>query len=62
LRHDLQTQVGAGIDMYMNMFKFAIEFKMSYGMLNLLKNEDNLYTNSINHLNSKIFHLSFLFE
>jgi hypothetical protein len=62
LRHDLQTQVGAGIDMYMNMFKFAIEFKMSYGMLNLLKNEDNLYTNSIDHLNSKIFHLSFLFE
>ena len=62
LRHDLQTQVGVGVDMYMNLFKFAIEFKMSYGMLNLLKNEDNLYTNSIDHLNSKIFHLSFLFE
>lgn len=62
LRHDLQAQVGAGIDMYMNMFKFAIEFKMSYGMLNLLKNEDNLYTNSVGNLNSKIIHLSFLFE
>lgn len=62
LRHDFQTQVGVGLDMYMNLFKFAIEFKMSYGMLNLLKNEDNIYTNSIDHLNSKIFHLSFLFE
>lgn len=62
LRSDVQAQAGAGIDMYMDMFKFSIEFKMSYGMLNLLKNEDNLYTNSIDHLKSKIFHLSFLFE
>jgi len=62
LRSDVQTQIGAGIDMYMNMFKFAIEFKMSYGMLNLLKNDDNVYTNSIDHLNAKVFHLSFLFE
>jgi hypothetical protein len=62
LRTDLQSQVGAGIDMYMNMFKFSIEFKMSYGMLNLLKNDDNVYTNSIDHLKAKIFHLSFLFE
>ncbi|NLE64124.1 MAG: PorT family protein [Bacteroidales bacterium] len=62
LRSDVQTQVGAGIDMYMNMFKFAIEFKMSYGMLNLLKNDDNVYTNSIDHLKAKVFHLSFLFE
>jgi len=62
LRSDVQAQVGAGIDMYMDMFKFAIEFKMSYGMLNLLKNDNNIYTNSIDHLNSKIFHLCFLFE
>jgi len=62
LRSDVQAQVGTGIDMYMNLFKFSIELKMSYGMLNLLKNEDNFYTNSINYLHSKIFHLSFLFE
>ncbi|NLJ81791.1 MAG: PorT family protein [Bacteroidales bacterium] len=62
LRSDVQAQAGAGIDMYMNLFKFAIEFKMSYGMLNLLKKEDNVYTNSIDYLRSKVFHLSFLFE
>ncbi len=62
LRSDVQAQIGSGIDMYMNLFKFSIEFKMSYGILNLLKNEDNFYTNSIDHLRSKIFHLSFLFE
>jgi hypothetical protein len=62
LRSDVQAQVGAGIDMYMNMFKFAIEFKMSYGILNLLKKENNVYNSSIDHLNSKVFHLSFLFE
>lgn len=62
LRSDVQAQVGAGIDMYMNLFKLSVEFKMSYGILNLLKKEDNVYTNSIDYLRSKVFHLSLLFE
>ncbi len=59
---DLQAQVGVGIDFYLQYFKFAIEAKMSYGTLNLLKNEDNMFTNSIQSLRSKTFHISFLFE
>jgi hypothetical protein len=59
---DLQAQVGVGIDFYLQYFKFAIEAKMSYGTLNLLKNENNILTNSVQSLRSKSFHLSFLFE
>jgi len=59
---DLQAQVGVGLDFYLEFFKFAIEAKMSYGTLNLLKNENNMMTNSILNLRSKTFHISFLFE
>jgi hypothetical protein len=59
---DIQAQIGVGIDFYLQYFKFAIEAKMSYGTLNLLKNENNILSNSVQSLRSKTFHLSFLFE
>ena len=59
---DLQAQVGIGLDFYLEFFKFAIEAKMSYGTLNLLKNENNMMTNSVESLRSKTFHITFLFE
>ena len=59
---DLQAQVGVGLDFYLEFFKFAIEAKMSYGTISLLKNENNIWTNSVQSLRSKTFHISFLFE
>lgn len=59
---DVQAQVGVGMDFYLEFFKFSIEAKMSYGMLDLIKKEDNRYTNSVKYLRSKTFHISFLFE
>ena len=59
---DLQAQVGVGIDFYLEFFKFAIEAKMSYGMLDMLKHENTMHANSIKYLRSKTFHISFLFE
>lgn len=61
-RMDFQVQTGVGIDFYANLFKFSIEAKMSYGIANLLKDEGNVYTNSIDYLRGKIFHISILFE
>lgn len=61
-RNEFQTQAGVGMDFYANMFKFSIEAKMSYGLNDMLKHEDNVYTNSTEYLKSKIFHLSILFE
>lgn len=54
--------LGAGSDIYMNWFKFGIELSMSYGMRDMLLRENNLYTNSIESLRSKIFMLTFTFE
>jgi hypothetical protein len=59
---DLQAQVGVGLDFYLEFFKFSIETKMSYGTLNLLKNENTIWTNSVKDLRSKTFHITFLFE
>ena len=59
---DVQAQVGVGMDFYLEFFKFSIEAKMSYGMLDLMIKETSMYSNSIQYLRSKTFHISFLFE
>jgi hypothetical protein len=61
-RHDLMGEIGTGFDFYTEYFKFGIELKMSYGFLDLLKREDNIYTNPVKRLGSKVFQLSFTFE
>ncbi len=61
-RSEFQAQAGVGMDFYANLFKFSIEAKMSYGLNDLLKHEDNVYTNSVEYLRGKIFHISILFE
>ncbi len=61
-QNDMLYQVGVGFDFYLEYFKFSTELKMMYGMRDLLKRDNSLYTNSIERLNSKIFQLSFLFE
>lgn len=61
-KHDLMGEVGVGVDFYTNYFKFGTEIRMGYGFFNLIKQEGNFYTNSIERLNSKIFLLSFTFE
>ncbi len=61
-KSDLLGEVGVGCDFYTAYFKFGIEIKMSYGFNDILEREDNLYTDSIKELRSKMFQLSFTFE
>lgn len=61
-RHDFQGQAGIGFDLYFNYFKFTTEFKMSFGFIDLLKHEDNMFASSIHSLKSKIMQISFIFE
>ncbi len=61
-KHDIMGQIGVGFDFYTNYFKFGTEISMGYGVNNMIKHEGNLYTDSIERLNSKIFLLSFTFE
>lgn len=61
-QHDIQAEFGTGFDFFLPYFKFGIELKMSYGIPHLLKEENNIYTNPIQRLGSKIFLVSFTFE
>jgi len=61
-RSDIAFEAGVGFDFYYNWFKMGIELRMSYGTKNLLKSEDNIYTDPIESIHSKIFQLIFTFE
>lgn len=60
--NDFQGIAGVGFDFYCTYFKFTTELKMSFGFINLLKQEDNLYASSVTSLKSKILQISFIFE
>lgn len=60
--NDFQAQAGVGFDFYLTYFKFSAEFKMSFGLNNILKTEPNLYATSVTSLKSRIIQISFLFE
>ncbi len=62
LANDIYGELGVGFDFYFEWFKFGTELKMSYGVLDILKRERNIYTDGIDKLRSKIFQLSFTFE
>lgn len=61
-RNDYSFQIGVGMDFYLTFFKFSTEFKMAYGFRDLIQREGNLFSNSIERLNSKTMQVSFLFE
>ena len=61
-RNDVYGEMGAGLDFYTTFFKFGVEVKMAYGITDILKRENNIYTGAIDKMNSKLFLLSFTFE
>jgi len=61
-RFDFAGELGAGFDIYNQWFKMGIEIKMSYGMLDIVKNEAFIYTAPIDQLRNKLFQVSVLFE
>ena len=61
-KNDLMGEIGFGIDYYLEYFKFSPEIKLSYGILNLLSENETVYTQSINHLSTNSWMISFTFE
>ena len=59
---DFSYLMGAGFDFYFQYFKFAIELKMGFGLVDLLIPDDTYYTQSINSINSRSFVLSITVE
>ncbi|MBM3435912.1 MAG: PorT family protein [Bacteroidetes bacterium] len=61
-RNDVYLNLGFGFDFYFEWFKFGTELTMSYGLFDILKHENNIYTEGIDKLSSKVFQLTFTFE
>ena len=61
-KYDYGYVIGFGIDCYLELFKFAPEFKMFQGIPNVLAPSPEQYTTSLNSLKSRVFSVSFTFE
>ncbi|MDP1623699.1 MAG: porin family protein [Bacteroidales bacterium] len=61
-QNDIYLEAGVGFDFYNEWFKFGLELKMMYGLTDVLTRENNIYTESIDKVSSKIFQVSFTFE
>lgn len=65
---DLYGEAGAGLDFYMTYFRLSIELKASIGIFNVLNPAgtgepgDEIYTQALDGLKSRIFVLTFYFE
>jgi len=72
---DLYYEIGVGMDFYLQYFKFAVEFKYSVGLTNVLRTsinrsgetivppiEDAIFTNAIDRMYSRMFMITLHFE
>ncbi|MBI9060462.1 MAG: PorT family protein [Marinilabiliaceae bacterium] len=65
---DGYIEAGAGVDMYLAYFRLSIELKTSIGLLDMLDPKgtgepgDEIYTNALDGLKSRLFCLTFYFE
>ncbi len=61
-KNDLGIEVGFGMDFYLEYFKFSPQIKLTYGLLNLLSEDETVYTKSVEKLSTNSWMLSFTFE
>ena len=61
-RKDIYALGGFGFDFYTAYFKFGTEISMSYGLFDILKRDNTIYTGAVDRMSSKMFQISFTFE
>ncbi|MFH2095376.1 MAG: porin family protein [Bacteroidota bacterium] len=59
---DVYYTVGFGTDFFLMYFKFALEIKFEVGTRNILVSDNSQYSMAIERMNSKIIHVTALFE
>lgn len=59
---DLRYTLGVGSDFFLSYVKFAIEFKMNFGLLNLKVPDDDIYTLATDKMRSRTYLICFTFE
>lgn len=60
--HDVRYSMGMGFDVFLPYVKFAIELKMTFGLVDLKVQDPDVYIRSFDNLSSRTFLLSFTFE
>lgn len=61
-KHDFSYEFGAGMDFFLQYFKFGIEGKVSIGIPNVLLDDGSRFSSPIESLNTRGFLISFTFE
>lgn len=61
-QHDIQGQVGAGVEFFAPYFKFGIEVKYSHGFINSFIRENTFISEPINKLYNRVWWFSIIFE
>ena len=61
-KNDLMYEIGFGIDFYLEYFKFSPEFKATFGLVDMLVNDDSIYSNSIKKMLTQGFTVTLTFE
>jgi len=61
-RDDFFYSGGAGVDFYLKYFKLSLEVKLMEGTKNLIQRTNNVFSNSLNKVNSKMMMFSISFE
>jgi len=55
-------EIGVGTDFFLEFFKFAVEAKMTFGINDVLVQDDSQFSSSMNSLNPQMFSFTLLFE
>ena len=61
-KYNLSLDVGVGLDLFQPLFKFSPEVRYSFGLLNVLDNEENPFSAGIESLNIHSFTIYVTFE
>lgn len=61
-RMDWSYDAGAGFDFFLPYFKFGIELKSSFGIPDVLIQDNTMFSTPLDRLRTKLFILSFTFE
>ena len=61
-RADIAAEIGAGVDFYTGYFKFGVEAKWSFGLLDIMNPQGKIYDSSMNGLHDRMFYISLTFE
>jgi len=61
-KHELQGQIGGGVEFFAPYFKFGIELKFSHGFVNSLVQDNTYISRPIDRLYNKVWWISFIFE